>query len=446
MRSSSLVRKGSNIVRGFQGQQSLVLRGGDPAILFEKSSNPDVEIEVDGENMLVPLYNPYLLTDTISRLVNKIQAEQAIRLQSAGNIHIGPGKIDSFEGESLTLQAQEQIKIAAEFTYSGKGTQPELEKVRIPFDGNLNLSAGKGISTKGVDISAKTITMSTSEGDIRDDAVSLFPIYSALSNRDMSMHRETVTSSFSASDSMHLSAPKGKIEHEGTDLTSGEGGIVIESEKYFWQSAYEDFAFFHRERRSSSQVHRHVPKSGGVVQTPGAVIFRSKDTSLIGAKFVVGTFSNPVDGTLRAAPALATQTSKSESHKRGFLGLGRSSRKTEERQEHQVPTQIISDHFKSLGTGTYHMQSTILRALDAEITKNLRETTNYDKILSRVTSHSSGFFAPRIKADPVVEALRGINNVMTIGDIVPTTFNTIGTVAQTASHAAKADSAESLFQ
>ena len=83
------------------------------------------------------------------------------------------------------------------------------------------------------------------------------------------------------------------------------------------------------------------------------------------------------------------------------------------------------------------MQSTILRALDAEITKNLRETTAYDKILSRVTSHSSGFFAPRIKADPVVEALRGINNVMTIGDIVPTTFNTIGTVAQTASHAAK---------
>jgi hypothetical protein len=172
------------------------------------------------------------------------------------------------------------------------------------------------------------------------------------------------------------------------------------------------------------------------MQTSGSVIFRSKDTTLIGAQIIAGTVSNPIDGKLKTAPAYATQENHSYTAKSGFLGPGHSSLEIEETRETVAPTRIIADHFESLGVGTYEMESTLIRALDATITKNLIEKTAYDKIHTRITQKSSEFFAPKIKGDPFVESLRGIRNVVTFGgDTLPTAFNVIGTGAQAPAHA-----------
>ena len=428
-----LMRTGSTMAETFRGTQSLMLRSGDPAILFDRSSNPDVEVEVDGERMMVPLYNPFLLTDAVSRLLNTIHAEKLLHIQSLGNIRLEPGQIN-LESEDLTLESQRQVQIAAEYVYNETGNRVGVTPVDLSIPGTLALSGREGVRTRGAQPSARTLRMDSSHGSIVDLEMPLDPTYTFLRWGNVSMSQRTFTSTLRASDEMSFVAPEGTVDQHGTDMIAGPGGILFDAQQHVWSPVYEEAGFFHSDRKGFARTHVRAPKVGSM-QTPGSVIFRSKDTTLMGAQVVAGIISNPTDGTLRMLPAYTTQKSHSYTTKSGFCGLGRSSLEVEETRELVEPTRLMAEHFESLGVGTYEMESTIIKALDATITKNLVERTAHDRIHSRITQKSSGFCAPKIKGDPLAGVLRGVRNVVTLGDALPTAFNIVGTAAQTLTHA-----------
>jgi adhesin HecA-like repeat protein len=372
-----LMRRGSAVAETFRGMQSLTLPEGDPAILFEKSSNPDIEVEIDGEKIMVPLYDSFLLTDLVSRLLNKIQAEKLLSFQSLGNIRLEPGQIN-LESPILIMEAQKQMQVASEFQYSDDGRRVGVNPIVLPVSETLIMSGKTGVETRGFFPSAKTIEVSSSDGSIVDAEMRLDPVYTFHGGGKVSMQQQTATSAFRASYSMSFSAPCGSIDQHGTDLIAGPGGITFDAQKQVWQPAFEENEFFAIRDSSFAHVWSKNPKVGGM-QTPGSVIFRSKDTSMVGAQIVAGTISNPIDGVFRTLPAYSSHKYHSYTTKSSFWG-GRSSQEVEETRELVEPTRLIADHFESLGVGTCEMESTIVKALDATITKNLVEKTAYDRI------------------------------------------------------------------
>jgi hypothetical protein len=440
--AGQLRKTGAVLGEAFRGSQEIVLRGGDPAILFDKSTNLDVEVEVEGEKALIPLYNPYLLTDAVSRFLNKIQAEKLLHVQSLENIHLEPGQIN-LESEHLTLESKKQIQIAAEFVYNETGNRIGVNPVSLTRPGTITLSGDKGVETKGAQLSAKKLQVRSSEGNVVDMNMPLDPVYTFLAPRTglffktpktVLMRQEAVTSSFHGEDGITFSAPKGTIWQSGTELAAGEDGIVFDSKSYLWQPAFQRSGVYCSDSRGFSSNEIKFPKAS-LTYTPGAIVYKTKDATLMGARIVAGTISNPVDGTFRAAPAYATQESHSYTSKSGFMGLGRSSLEIRETRKTPEPTQIITDHFASLGVGTCEFEGAVVKALDVAITKNLSEKAAYERVHTVVTQKSSGFFAPKIKGDPFVDALRGVRGVVTFGDVAPAAFNLIGATAQTLNHA-----------
>lgn len=93
-------------------------------------------------------------------------------------------------------------------------------------------------------------------------------------------------------------------------MIAGQGGIVFDALTYVWQPAYEESGFSHSHRRGFTSVQTRAPKIG-VIKTPGNVIFRPQDATLVGAQIIAGTVSDPLDGRFRTIPAYATQESHS---------------------------------------------------------------------------------------------------------------------------------------
>ena len=101
---NELKRKGSNLV---SHSQSIVLKDGVPALLFKQIENQEVEMEIDGEIVQVPLCNPYLIIDSFHRLVSKIRAEQMLHIKTDGDINVKSSD-HNFECNSLTLETTEK--------------------------------------------------------------------------------------------------------------------------------------------------------------------------------------------------------------------------------------------------------------------------------------------------------------------------------------------------
>ena len=426
---TTLIEQGHRIEADFGGDHSIVLREKEsPALMFEKSNHPEIEVDIDGEKTMIPLYKPYIFMDRVSRIITEINAKIATIVAKNVDIHPGPLPI---KAPTTNIKALEKLNMKGSFSPTRNNVNPVSFPPEVK---DLNLSGDHGIETEGVDLSLSgNLLMESKHGSIIDRSMPLDPEYTH-SWHDVSMRRRTFTSSFQAA-STFLTAPEGSISHEGTNLVSGGSGTTIHSKTYTWTPAYEDYGFYHSDSSGYAKTDLHTPKAGGL-QSLGKITFASTDTTLIGAHIVANTISNPVDGTFRTIPAYAKQTSESYTVSRGDpLGLGESTRHVQETREMVRPTYQISEHFESLGVGTYEMESTVMRALDATITKNLVERTAFDRITTRITDTSRGICAPKIKGDPLFEAMRGLESIRGDGDTLPTVFNLVSAGAQAGTHA-----------
>ncbi len=422
-----LVKTGAKIADSVRGSREIVLPGGNPAILFDKSLNPDVEMEVDGQKVMVPLYNPYLLTDTLSRVINKIQAEKLIAIKTLGNIKLAPGEMN-LESEDLSLKAQKQIEIAAEFQYSPYG-RVGVDPVVIEQRGKFEAEGKEGVFSRGANITAKSIKLRSSEGNVVDSEMPLDMNYK-FSWGSVTGEQKTISSVFTGN-GIEFSAPNGTVEQHGTDLIAGEKGVMFEG-KYDWQPAYQKSFYATSNRKGMTTSETQVPKPGGI-QSTGGIIFKSKDATLAGATIVTSKISYPEDGDLTFNPAYVEQKNHSVTIKNGLFG----SSKAEFVQDRSIPVgaKILADKFEALGMGKLEMVDVTGQILDAVIEKTLIERAAYETNHTVITQHSSGFFAPKINGDVFINALENANKVVTFGDALPTAFNVVGSGVKTLAHA-----------
>lgn len=422
-----LVKTGAKIADSVRGSREIVLPGGNPAILFNKSLNPDIEMEVDGQKVMVPLYNPYLLTDTLSRVINKIQAEKLIAIKTLGNIKLAPGEMN-LDSEDLSLKAQKQIEIAAEFQYSPYG-RVGVDPVVIEQRGKFEAEGKEGVFSRGANITAKSIKLRSSEGNVVDSEMPLDMNYK-FSWGSVTGEQKTITSVFTGN-GIEFSAPNGIVEQHGTDLLAGAQGVMFEG-KYDWQPAYQKSFYATSNRKGMTTSETQVPKPGGI-QSTGGIIFKSKDATLAGATIVTSKISYPEDGDLTFNPAYVEQKNHSVTIKNGLFG----SSKAEFVQDRSIPVgaKILADKFEALGMGKLEMVDVTGQILDAVIEKTLIERAAYETNHTVITQHSSGFFAPKINGDVFINALENANKVVTFGDALPTAFNVVGSGVKTLAHA-----------
>ena len=81
------------------------------------------------------------------------------------------------------------------------------------------------------------------------------------------------------------------------------------------------------------------------------------------------------------------------------------------------------------------MKVILFKIAEMNITKNLNETTQYLNFHKKIISTKKGIGSPCLKADPVYSAFKGLVNLKTAGDAVPTLANLVGAGAQTLTHA-----------
>ena len=229
-----LRKKGSSIANSFKNSQEIVLEDGNPALIFQKLENEEAELEIDGEKVLVPLCNPYLIVDSVSRLMASIQVNKALSIDTLGNIKYGTGKVN-IESEDLILHAHNQVEIASEFIYT-RTRKTGINQASIHVPGTLQLSGDNGVTMKGVDLMANKIQIKSSNGNIHDFEMPL----------DIEMNYDipynnwyTITgnqrthTSTNRGNSVELIAPNGTIEQHGTTSFVGPGGVKIEGNYRF---------------------------------------------------------------------------------------------------------------------------------------------------------------------------------------------------------------------
>ena len=118
---NELRKEGSSLTSSFKNSQEIVLKDCKPAIIFEKLEVQEVELEIDGEKVRAPLCNPYLIVNSVSRIMAVIHVAEKLSFETLGNITCKPGNIE-IESNDLSLHAHKQVEIASRYVYSGFNT------------------------------------------------------------------------------------------------------------------------------------------------------------------------------------------------------------------------------------------------------------------------------------------------------------------------------------
>ncbi|ORX43506.1 hypothetical protein BCR36DRAFT_415521 [Piromyces finnis] len=402
-----------------------------PVLLYGKSHQSSTNIEKNNMKKNIPLYDPYLITNTISQIVNKIIAQKKMKIKTKGNLDFRPCNLN-FEAKELSVESEKKIRFLGEYKYGHNNyTRTGVEKVSLNFNGDFEVSGKEGILFKGTEISANNFIRKSKEGNIQEKAMPLDQNVKYINSNTVSVTQDSVTSSFTAKNSIKTTALKGNIIQEGTDMEANN--IIFEAKNHIWSPVYQDQLHYAYEKKGYAKTEIKVPKDGGIY-SKGTITFKSKDTSLSGIQIFSKKVSNPADGKFSIHPSYIYQNS--ESHYKTNSLFGSSSRDVIEKKELVKPSVVMVDYFESKGQGLCEFESVVLKALDALIEKDFVEKTAYDKIDTYIHESSSGFFAPKIKHDPIFDTLQNIKSVVnlgssaTLGDIVPSTFTTVGSIAK----------------
>lgn len=276
-------------------------------------------MEIEGEKVKAPLCNPYLVLNSVTRIISMMKAEKQITLHSMNDIEILTGKT-GLETQDLNIEAEDKVVITSQYKYSGyKKVGVDITDLRVP--NNLTISGDKGVTTKGVNMTARNIKIKSEHGDIIDFDMPLDMVF----NYDMPYHdwwtitghRDTHSSTYQATEGIEMKL--NNIDQHGTNMIAGKGGVTIEANDYKYEpSCTEDYVFQQR-RRQTAKVETRSPKQGGIMSA-GNVIFKTKNATLIGATIIAPKLSSPTDGDFRLLPAYIDQNIWSRETKKNFWG------------------------------------------------------------------------------------------------------------------------------
>lgn len=101
-------------------------------------------MEIEGEKVKVPLCNPYLVLNSVTRIISMMKAEKQITLHSMNDIEILTGKT-GLETQDLNIEAEDKVVITSQYKYSGyKKVGVDITDLRVP--NNLTISGVTKVS------------------------------------------------------------------------------------------------------------------------------------------------------------------------------------------------------------------------------------------------------------------------------------------------------------
>jgi hypothetical protein len=122
-----------------------------PAILYRPSEQQDVEVVVNGESILVPLYDPHLLFDATSRIANLMETQRKTSINSLGNIQINPGEI-SINTVDISLGASGKVAAMSRFIYSPTGETIGIDQATLEVPGDITISGDQEVEMQAAKV------------------------------------------------------------------------------------------------------------------------------------------------------------------------------------------------------------------------------------------------------------------------------------------------------
>jgi hypothetical protein len=438
---AALEQNGAEQASEQQRDYPLLCPSDKPAIFYRPSGRQDAEVSIDGENVPLPLYDPYLLFDATRRIGDVVEA-QKLSLSTLGNIRINPGEID-VKATDISLRAQGQVSILSQFIYSPSGERIAVEQAKMEVAGQMEISGDGGVEVRGARLAGSALHIGSARGNVVSDAMTT-DMHPIAIDEHTAMQRSTATSAeLHGRDELVISAPRGDIEQRGTDMYAGERGMKFIANRHTIEPVMEETIVQQARGNTLTRVHGAVTKQAKI-STTGEVQFQGKDTKIIAADVQAKKVTHGVDGDLKLLPGNDAQMVHSETVRRGRFFSGRTSSEYTEESSTPVPTRITAEEIELLGIGTAEFESVIIRQADAHMSKPIMRVEG--KQLSETTAHSGtrvrrvisrrGWFAPRLRGDPAADALHHLMHTAVAGDILPNVLNAVGAGVQTASHLA----------
>lgn len=312
---------------------------------------------------------------------------------------------DVIKASKLRLMSKERMSI-------GNGEIMSHEPVEVPavsskFD-SIEISGDKGL-TVSQDLNLRdSILLRSKDGDIALNG-KVFR-----DTRDMDIHRGHYHSSTDFVRNMNLGAkeivvlaPHGKVEQTGVDVNCDK--FYVEGRKSYTVRSIKAV----REMEMSRQGRHSMEASSYQELYPGSKINASQfmtivsdDARIAGAEIVTKDFLDDTR-SLQLVAEKGVARSKTSQKKSTFWGKSRS--QTNDMVETAQLAKLYCDRFQSKRGGVLGIESLIGQIGEFVTNKDIRSSSVKLREHHESYSSGSGFFAPKLRADPIIDAIKSCN-------------------------------------
>jgi hypothetical protein len=321
-------------------------------------------------------------------------------------------------------------------------TQNNIKSSIIKSEDVVQISGKKEINSTATAYQGSGISLESKRESIVNKAASE---KEAVNNRSKfifgigkSSSSETQTSipvTFQASGPQGYGAKAAKnITDQGTVIDS-KGDVTFSAQKYVNTPAEEKKTYKSKQGNQESNFKANT-FSPSVTKAVGTILYGTDDASLVGAQLIAGGVAMNHDGDFSLKAARGRVVEDSSAYKERGCWIFKSSTKVQSHNAKDVilQPQLTTDNFLMSGKGTVFLESLRGKIMKMDSTKSLKETTMMERNDAWMSEKRSGWFAPKIKMDPVFEAANGIVKSISIGDAIPNTIGLASTSVQTATH------------
>ncbi|KAI5530560.1 hypothetical protein TVAGG3_0339860 [Trichomonas vaginalis G3] len=365
---------------------------------------------------------------------NFIKAVQSLRIASGCNITIHHDH--NISAKNLTLEAGSNIIIEPSVSKIESHSmfhhyqKDSVTPVIIDIPGDLVVIGKKGIDNKAGQLVANNIVLRT-DGDINDHCVAEKEFKKQWMFFCPSRTMETeklICSQYHAKCEIFKIAKHGSINEKATQLSAGKR-ITYDTINHRCQA---EFVHIYNADKWS-KIHVDDPH-GSLIQAPEIVLHTFK-TSSLGTQMIFDNLE--VHGDIEFKGAIGKKiTEKIKVKRKRFLGasVGKTKITINSDEEIFLPSVILGKEINCIGKGNFLLEGAIGDILKLNIgKKNLIDKVYLKHSKSTVKIHSSGIITPKIKADPLIDAWKELQNTHSIQDGVPSLLNLASVSVQTAS-------------
>ena len=412
----------------------LALTDGKPMIVYEQSNEKDAEFETtDGEKVIAPILTPYLIYNSISRMQHCVQkAANTLQYISDEDINVFEEIKDHAKNVEL-LAPNGGINFISERKYDEFGKE-YIDKAGVTIPGHLLIESKKDINALNAkfDIGGN-MTLRSKEGNVNLPP-SFREIHTFLKDGTIITKTEAEVTEIKVREKFLLETPNGRsnIAVKGDSIQTQDLDTLGIAANFYGP----------KESRSLEKVQKnsiykckqeYVPQA--TVKVYGTATLDAYDNNL---KSVTLDANKTVKETPGNVTLQAQECECEEySYKKKGNFWGRSSTEVKQNYTYYATSELNSDKLKLTGEGALVNEGGLIKNNKQLITKNRIDKTPMGKHKICVHNEGSGFFAPRVKADTLEDALKVLKRVEGATNLAAAGLNMVGAVSQTGTQALK---------